>query len=536
MARKIFFRISIFGTLLIILLSLLHPSALWGFVVLFPYMLIGVYDINTPKHNVLHNYPVIGHIRYLLQAIGPELRQYFIETNQSGRPYDRTIRNLIYARATKVNDTQPFGTQFDITTNGYHRANHSLSPKQISKEDSHVHVGGEHCKQPYLASRLNISAMSFGALSPNAIRALNAGAKLGGFAHNTGEGGLSPYHQQEGGDVFWQIGTGYFSCRNKDGSFDAAAFAEKAVLPQVKMIEIKLSQGAKPAHGGVLPAKKVNEEIARIRLVPVGEDVISPPAHTAFSTPLELMLFIKELRELSGSKPIGFKLCIGNHAEFMGICKAMLETKILPDFITVDGAEGGTGAAPVEFTNRLGTPLNEGLLFVHNCLVGIGLRDQIRIIASGKVATGFDIITKLALGADMCNSARAMMFALGCIQSLRCNTNTCPTGIATQDPKLGRAVNIKEKHVRVANYHDATIDSMLDILGAMGLSHPDQLQPDQIWRRVEDEREKNYRELYNYLEPNSLLGENIPADYFRDWQQASSERFSPLPSHSATAN
>ncbi|WP_271272652.1 FMN-binding glutamate synthase family protein [Aliamphritea hakodatensis] len=529
MARKIFFRISVSGTLLILLLSLLHPAALWGFAILLPYILVGLYDINTPKHNVLHNYPVIGHLRYLLQSIGPELRQYFIETNQSGRPYNREIRNLIYARAKKSNDTQPFGTQFDITSNGYHRANHSLSPKTISQADSRVKVGGTHCKQPYEASRLNISAMSFGALSPNAIRALNAGAKLGGFAHNTGEGGLSPYHQQEGGDIFWQIGTGYFGCRNKHGNFDPDAFADKAALPQVKMIEIKLSQGAKPAHGGVLPAKKVNQEIADIRLVPVGEDVISPPAHTAFSTPTELLIFVEKLRSLSGGKPVGFKLCIGNRTEFMGICKAMLDTGIVPDFITVDGAEGGTGAAPVEYTDRLGTPLNEGLLFVHNCLVGTGLRNQVRIIASGKVATGFDIITKLALGADMCNAARAMMFALGCIQSLRCNTNTCPTGIATQDPKLGKAVNIREKHVRVANYHGATVESMLEILGAMGLSHPDQLQPEQIWRRVEDEREKNYRDLYNYLAPEALLGDDIPPDYATDWHRASAQYFASPP-------
>ncbi|WP_217272023.1 FMN-binding glutamate synthase family protein [Sphingopyxis sp. BSNA05] len=430
----LFFIVSIGGILAIALLQLLWPPILWLLLLLVPFILIGTYDLTIAKHNVLHNYPVIGHLRYMLEFISPEIRQYFIETNESGRPFNRITRDLIEARANDGDDTLPFGTQSDIMDVGYARANHSLAPKQVAETEGRVMLGGDACKQPYSASRLNISAMSFGALSKNAIRALNAGAKLGDFAHNTGEGGLSPYHLQEGGDVFWQIGTGYFGCRNKDGNFDAAKFNENANKPNVKAIEIKLSQGAKPSHGGVLPAAKVNEEIAQIRGVEPHKDVISPPAHTAFTTPTGLLEFVQQLREETAGKPIGFKLCIGNRSEFLAICKAMLETGILPDFITVDGAEGGTGAAPVEYSDRFGVPINEGLTFVRNSLIGVGKRDKIRLISSGKVATGFDMIEKISLGADMCNSARAMLFSIGCIQALACNTNKCPTGITTQDP------------------------------------------------------------------------------------------------------
>lgn len=525
MVRTIFFLISIGGLLLIFLVQFFWAPILWLLLLLVPYILIGLYDLTLSKHNVLHNYPVIGHLRYMLEFISPEIRQYFVETNESGRPFNRITRDLIYARSQNQDDTLPFGTQYDLTNVGYARANHSLSPKKVDEAEGRVTLGGPSCKQPYSASRLNVSAMSFGALSSNAIRALNAGAKLGGFAHNTGEGGLSPYHLQEGGDVFWQIGTGYFGCRTKDGNFDNAMFRDNANRPSVKAIEIKLSQGAKPSHGGVLPAAKVDEEIARIRGVEPHKDVISPPAHSAFSTPTELLQFVRTLREETDGKPVGFKLCIGNNSEFLGICKAMLETEILPDFITIDGAEGGTGAAPVEYSNRLGVPVAEGLTFVRNALIGIDKRNEIRLISSGKVATGFDMIEMISLGADMCNSARAMLFSIGCIQSLKCNTNKCPTGIATQDAMRAKAVNVEEKRHRVANYHQRTVESFLDMLGAMGHTSADALEPASIKRRVANEREIDYAHLYPSLIAGDLLGKKIHPEFADDWARASATKF-----------
>ncbi|WP_419740123.1 FMN-binding glutamate synthase family protein [Ruegeria sp.] len=448
-----------------------------------------------------------------------------METNESGRPYNRIVRSLIYSRAKGQVDTQAFGTQYDITTVGYHRANHSLAPKHVDESEERIMLGGPQCEKPYSASRLNVSAMSFGALSANAIRALNGGAKDGGFAHNTGEGGLSPHHLAEGGDIIWQIGTGYFGCRTPDGGFDKGKFAEKATTDVVKAIEIKLSQGAKPSHGGVLPAAKVDKEIAEIRGVPEHKDVISPPVHSAFDGPTELLEFVQHLREMAGGKPVGFKLCIGNPSEFMAICKAMLETGILPDFITIDGSEGGTGAAPVEFTNRLGMPLNEALIFVNNCLKGVGLRDKIRIICSGKVATGYDLVEKFALGADICNAARAMMFAVGCIQALHCNTNRCPSGVATQDPVRGRAVNVPQKRQRVHRYHDATLESFRELLGAMGKSTVAELHPRDILRRTADEREHSYAQMHTILEEGALLSDAIPAEFADDWNRASAQHF-----------
>lgn len=525
MARKLYFWVSIGGLLLVFFGQFLWAPIIWLLVLLIPFILVGIYDLTIAKHNVLHNYPVLGHMRYMLEFISPEIRQYFVETNESGRPFNRITRDLIYARATGADDTLPFGTQFDLTHVGYARANHSLAPKEPNEAEARVTVGGAACKQAYSASRLNVSAMSFGALSSNAIRALNAGAKIGNFAHNTGEGGLSPYHLQEGGDIFWQIGTGYFGCRTKDGNFDNGLFRENATKPNVKMIEIKLSQGAKPSHGGVLPAAKVNEEIARIRGVEAHKDVISPPAHSSFSTPTELLEFTQMLREETDGKPVGFKLCIGNRSEFLGICKAMLDTGILPDFITIDGAEGGTGAAPVEYSNRLGTPLNEGLTFARNALIGIGVRDEIRLIASGKVATGFDMIEKISLGADMCNSARAMLFSIGCIQSLKCNTNACPTGIATQDATRAKAVNVQEKRHYVANYHKRTVESFLDMLGAMGHTLTDALGPSTIKRRVANERELDFAHLYPALTKGELLGKKIHPDFADDWARASATAF-----------
>lgn len=523
--RKIYYGLTCIGLPLTLLIGLFWSPALWLLILLIPYAVVGLYDILTTKHNVLNNYPVLGHFRYMLEFVSPEIRQYFVETNESGRPFNRIIRGLVYSRAKGQVDTQAFGTQYDIMTVGYHRANHSLAPKHVDESEERVMLGGPQCDKPYLASRLNVSAMSFGALSANAIRALNGGAKDGGFAHNTGEGGLSPHHLAEGGDIIWQIGTGYFGCRTADGGFDKDKFAEKAQKDVVKAIEIKLSQGAKPSHGGVLPAAKVDEEIAEIRGVPMHQDVISPPIHSAFDGPTGLMEFVQHLRDMSGGKPVGFKLCIGQPSEFMAICKAMLETGILPDFVTVDGAEGGTGAAPVEFTNRLGVPLNEALIFVNNCLRGIGVRDKVRVICSGKVATGFDMVEKFALGADMCNAARSMMFAVGCIQALHCNTNRCPSGVATQDPVRGRAVNVPQKRQRVHRFHDATLESFREILGAMGKATVSELQPADIRRRMADEGEMSYADMYEFLDDGALLGKKIPAKFAADWKAATAAHF-----------
>lgn len=525
MARNMFFIFALICPFLILGAYLFWTPFLWLLVLYAGLVILGIHDLFLSSHNILRNYPVIGHMRFLLEGIGPEIRQYFIETDESGKPYNRITRNLIYRRAKDLNDTQPFGTQHDIYEVGYPRINHSLSPKIVDEHEARVNLGGPNCTKPYSASRLNVSAMSFGSLSPNALLALNAGAKLGNFAHNTGEGGISPYHIEPGGDLIWQIGTGYFGCRDKDGNFNPETFAEKATMDQVKAIEIKLSQGAKPAHGGILPAAKVSEEIAKVRDVEIGKDVISPPAHSAFSTPLELVQFIKHLRELSGGKPVGFKLCIGKPEEFLGICKAMIETKIMPDFITVDGSEGGTGAAPVEYSNHLGAPLNEGIFFVHNCLIGTGLREHIKIIASGKVASGYDMVEKIALGADLCNVARAMMFALGCIQALSCNTNKCPTGITTQNKRLMRAINVDDKQQRVANFHRRTMESFLDIVGSMGYEDPDDISPRDIKRRVSDETEKTFANLYPSMTNGALLKKTPPEEYAAAWALADSKAF-----------
>jgi glutamate synthase domain-containing protein 2 len=524
--RTVFYLVSIVTLVAVVAAGhFLWPWFPWLLIPWGAYVLIGLHDVNSREHSVLRNYPVLGHMRYMLEFVRPEIQQYFVNTDLSGRPFSREQRTIVYSRAKRQLDTVPFGTQHDVGAVGYEGAAHSLAPKKIPEEDARILVGGPDCTQPYRASRLNISAMSFGALSDHAILALNMGAKNGNFAHNTGEGGLSPHHLAGGGDIIWQIGTGYFSCRTAEGGFDPEAFVENANRDVVKMIEIKLSQGAKPSHGGILPAAKVDEEISRIRGVPVGQDVISPPTHSAFEGPTGLLLFVRRLRELTGGKPIGFKLCIGIRSEFMGICKAMLETGILPDFITVDGAEGGTGAAPPEFSNRLGTPINEGIVFVHSCLTGIGVRDKIRIIASGKVISGFDMVAKLALGADMCNTARGMMFALGCIQSLRCNNNTCPTGVATQDAARAKALDVKSKHVRVRNFHELTIESCLDIAGAMGVAHLDELTPGHISRRVGDETLLPYDEIYQYLTPRELEGDRIHPLYAKDWAAASATTF-----------
>jgi glutamate synthase domain-containing protein 2 len=495
-------------------------SALLGLIVL-----IGLRDAFQKKHTIIRNFPVLGHFRYLLEMVRPEIQQYFIESNTEGRPFNREDRSLIYQRAKKQIDTIPFGTQRDVYQTGYSWVNHSLMAKHVEPEEMRVTIGGESCKQPYSASILNISAMSYGSLSGNAIESLNAGAQIGNFAHNTGEGSISQYHLRNKGDLIWQVGTGYFGCRHKDGSFNEQMYQENAQREEVKMIEIKLSQGAKPGHGGILPAKKITEEIAKIRGVGQDKDVVSPPTHSTFSTPKGLLDFVVKLRELSGGKPVDFKLCLGKKREFMAICKAMEETGILPDFISVDGGEGGTGAAPLEFSNYIGTPGLESLVFIHNCLVGFGLRDKITVISSGKIASGFDMLKRMCAGTDVCYSARSMMLALGCIQALRCNTNDCPAGVATNDPSLEAGLVVTQKKVRVANYHKETIKSFAHMLGAMGLTHPKELKPWHLMVRTGPSEVKHFGQLYYFLDNGDFLDGKMRDEYKWSYKLASSDSF-----------
>src|SRR5579883_1472778 len=457
--------------------------------------LLGVRDLMQKSHAVLRNYPISAHMRFLLEEIRPEMRQYFFESEKDGMPFSRDTRAVVYQRAKMQLDKRPFGTQEDVYRDGYEWMHHSVAPKAHADEKFRITIGGPDCTRPYSASVFNISAMSFGALSPNAVRALNAGARKGGFAHDTGEGGFSPYHAEMGGDIIWEIGSGYFGCRTRDGKFNPDEFARVAATDQIKMVELKISQGAKPGHGGVLPAAKVSEEISKIRGVAMGEDCISPPCHNAFSTPIEMMQFVGNMRRLAGGKPAGFKLCIGHPWEFLAICKAMLETNIYPDFIVVDGKEGGTGAAPLEFADHIGMPLREGLNFVHNALVGINARDRIRIGAAGKIISAFDIARVLALGADWCNSARGFMFALGCIQSQACHTDRCPTGVSTQDRTRQRALVVPDKTERVYNFHRATLEALAELVGAAGLDHPSEFCLAHFSRRISPHEVMSFQEL-----------------------------------------
>jgi len=523
--RHWFFWISISLCAAVGLLAIVLPPVIWAFVIIAPLILLGIRDCIQTRRAVLRNFPVIGHFRYLFEKIRPEINQYFIESNTDGRPFSRNQRSVIYQRAKRELETLPFGTQRDVYKVGYEWLNHSIMARH-APDVPRIRIGEGRCEKPYDASVFNISAMSFGSLSANAIRALNGGAKIGGFYHNTGEGGISSYHLEGGGDLVWQIGTGYFGCRNQDGTFSKEKFAENAARETVRMIEIKLSQGAKPGHGGILPAKKVTDEIAQIRGVEMGKDVLSPPGHSKFDTPLGLLEFVQELREISG-KPVGFKLCVGHRAEFLGICKAMVASKILPDFITVDGGEGGTGAAPVEFSNSIGTPLTDALVFVHNALQGFGLRRQIRVIASGKVITGFQIAQRIAAGADLCNAARGFMFSLGCIQALRCNANDCPVGVATQKEGLTKGLVVTHKRERVANFHKATVHSFLETLGAAGLDHPQWLRPWHIHRRVSATTTKTYAEIYDYLDEGDLLGNDISEEWSSSMALAAPDSFRP---------
>lgn len=493
--------------------------------------LVGMYDLTQPLHSVRRNYPILGRLRWFFEDIRPEIRQYLIEGDNDRTPFSRAQRSLVYARAKDELGDRAFGTLLDVYENGYEFIAHSTRPAPVADPASfRIPIGGHEGAAPYMASVFNISAMSFGSLSANAIRALNKGAKLGNFAHDTGEGSISPYHREHEGDLIWEIGSGYFGCRTADGMFDPVRFAEQAADPQIRMIEVKLSQGAKPGHGGILPGQKVTAEIAATRGVPVGVDCISPARHRAFSTPVELMQFIAQLRRLSKGKPVGLKLCVGHPWEFMGMVKAMRETGIAPDFIVVDGAEGGTGAAPVEFADHIGMPMRESLLFVHNTLVGAGLRGRIKVGAAGKIVSAFDIAAVLALGADWTNAGRGFMFALGCIQSLSCHTNRCPVGVATQDPMRQRALVVPDKAERVYNFHRNTMKALAEMTAAAGLAHPSQLGPHHLVRRVSLTEIRLFSQLHIFLEEGELLDGSHNRDFYSaSWRLARADSFDLFP-------
>ncbi|MFU8816221.1 MAG: FMN-binding glutamate synthase family protein [Pseudomonadales bacterium] len=532
MFRRWLLRIFVVTVMVLAITAWFAPGVLWSLLLIVPLALLGFHDGLQRQHTVLRNFPIVGHVRYFMEMMRPEIKQYFIESNVDAFPVEREFRSLAYQRSKNELETLPLGTQRDVYRVGYEWASHSMAAHHTEKEEERVIIGGARCSRPYSASLLNISAMSYGAISTRAILALNQGARLGNFAHNTGEGGIADEYLQGGGDIIWQIGTGYFGCRTVNGRFDPDAFARQAEHEAVKMIELKLSQGAKPGHGGILPGVKVSADIARIRLLEPGKTVVSPASHGEFDSPVGLLEFVDRLRSLSGGKPVGFKLCIGRRTDFFAICKAMVETGLLPDFITVDGGEGGTGAAPLEFSNSVGMPARDAWIFVHNALVGSGLRDRLKIIASGKIFSAFDMIRALAIGADLCASARGMMFALGCIQSLRCHANTCPTGITTQDPALIYGLDVTDKTARVANFHKNTMRGFFELLGAMGLESTTQLRPEHIFRRVDDLRVRNLSELYEYLQPGQLLNDaTLPDDMRKEWRQARSDSWVLAPEH-----
>jgi len=535
-ALKSLGRFGLFATVVVLFGAFAMLTALWSWWMVLPSAIfgilavMGVYDLIQTKHSILRNYPVLGHMRFFFEGIRPEIRQYLIESDQDEEPFSRDDRSLVYQRAKGVEDARPFGTRMRVYDAGYSWVTHSVQPVHITDTDFRVTIGNKDCKQPYDASIYNISAMSFGSLSANAISALNKGAKMGQFAHDTGEGGISRYHREGGGDLIYEIGSGYFGCRTEDGQFDPDKFKEQAASDQIKMIELKLSQGAKPGHGGMLPASKISAEIAAARGIPMGHDCISPAAHSAFTSPVQMMEFLGKLRDLSGGKPVGFKLCIGHQREFMCMVKAMLDTGIVPDFIVVDGTEGGTGAAPLEFANHVGMPMVEGLTFVHNTLRGAGIRDQVKLGAAGKVVSAFDIARALALGADWCNSARGFMFAVGCIQAQACHTNHCPIGVATQDPTRQRALDVDDKSQRVARFHRNTLMALGEMTGAAGLEHPSDFLPRHMMMRQSDNSMVQGDQVYGYLPEGYLLDDQSP-DYNGNktrWARAQADSFVPF--------
>jgi glutamate synthase domain-containing protein 2 len=527
--RGRFYFLSFASVAFVACLGLINPYALLLYILVLPPVTLGLKDALQTRHTILRNFPLLGRLRYFFESIRPEVRQYFVESDSEEVPFSREKRSLVFQRAKGQVDTLPFGTRRDVYETGHTWVNHSLDPVHPKKGADRITIGGSACTQKYSSSVLNVAAMSYGALSRNAIAALNGGANRGDFAHNTGEGAISPFHLEPGGDLIWQIGTGYFGCRSDEGSFSPEKFKERSSLESVKMIEIKLSQGAKPAHGGILPGSKVTPEIAEIRGVPVGKDVISPPSHSAFEGPEGLLHFVQQLRELSGGKPVGFKLCIGRVDEWFSIVKAMHSTQITPDFITLDGSEGGTGAAPLEFSNSVGTPLEDALHLVHTSLVGVNLREEVRLIASGRITTGFHILQKIALGADACYSARAMMFALGCIQALKCNTNHCPAGVATQDPKLMHGLVVESKVERVHRFQESTVDSYLDLLGATGANSGAQLRRDSLMRRVERDLVRSFADLYPPPVAGAFLAGDVPEAWKEAWEAAETSCFGRCP-------
>ncbi|HMQ10637.1 MAG TPA: FMN-binding glutamate synthase family protein [Oligoflexia bacterium] len=511
--RTLIFSVIIALYLFIFLLSQLSKVYLGFLYILIPLTFIALWDVVQKKHTILRNFPILGHLRYIFENIRPEISQYFIESDTNGAPINREYRSVVYQRSKDQLDTVPFGTKRDVYEEGYEWVSHSIFTKPFFEHHLKFSLGNQQCKQPYSMSLLNISAMSFGSLSSNAIMALNKGAKIGNFAHNTGEGGVSPYHLKYGGDLIWQIGTGYFGARKQNGDFCPENFKDQASHPNIKVIELKLSQGAKPGHGGILPAKKLTPELAAIRKVPMGQDVLSPPSHSAFSNTTEMLHFIQNLRELSGGKPVGIKLCVGKPSEFIDICKSILKTGIYPDYFAIDGGEGGTGAAPIEYTNSVGMPLIDGLVFAHQTLCGFDIRDKIKVLASGKVLTSFHMVKLIALGADACYSARAMMLALGCIQALKCNNNTCPTGVATQKQSLVKGLDVDLKAKRIAEFHKETLKCFGEMLSSMGLDTPCQLKPEHIFRRVDPTHVKNYAQLFPKIEKGILLKKPFPSTY-----------------------
>ncbi len=525
LSRNLVLLLALAGTIATLIICGRHPHALWALLLFGPILLVALIDLFQTHHSLRRNYPVSARARWFFEWLRPFLRAYIVESDLDGRPFSHDERSLVYARAKGEADAHPFGTELDVYSDEYEWLAHSIAPARNAPKDTRVHVGTDQCSRPYSAARLNISAMSFGALGAHAIEALNLGAKQGGFYHDTGEGGLSPYHLKHGGDIVWEVGSGYFGCRDKDGHFDPAHFADRAAHDAVKMTEIKLSQGAKPGHGGLLPGPTVTAEIAQTRDVPQGQDCLSPPGHSAFSTPIELVEFAARMRDLSGGKPVGLKLCIGYPHELFAVMKAMLETGILVDFIVIDGAEGGTGAAPTELSDRVGMPLREGLMVARNALVGTNMTGRIRLAASGKITSGAGIAMNAALGADWCNAARAFMFSLGCVQSMRCHTDTCPTGVATQSPARQRALVIPEKAERVARFQRSTLDALHEIVVACGLSSPDEFTPDGLRQRISAVEMRSMDELYPFVEAGELLDGARDARLARWWDQADATSF-----------